>query len=161
MLEQDYLMRQLLQFFKAMVRSNELNWKDEDPQGAADALEDAISNATEMDGVALLSLSPDSIASIMRVTGIDPNITQFVARSMLLESVYLRKAGKNALAQVREDQARAIADEYDFGLPDDPSDFKSITEGLEEAALAGSFDAAGIDDPLAGLEAYFAEKRID
>ena len=115
----------------------------------------------QMDGVALLSLSPDSIASIMRVTGIDPNITQFVARSMLLESVYLRKAGKNALAQVREDQARAIADEYGFGLPDDPSDFKSITEGLEEAALAGGFDAAGVNDPLADLEAYFAEKRIE
>lgn len=160
MLEQDYLMRQLLQFFKAMVRSHELNWKDEDPQGAADALEDAIGNATEMDGVALLSLSPDSIASIMRVTGIDPNITQFVARSMLLESVYLRKAGKNSLAQVREAQACAIADEYGFGLPDDPSDFESITEGLEEAALCGGFDAVGATDPLADLEAYFSEKRI-
>lgn len=157
MLEQDYLMRQLLQFFKALVRSNELYWKDENPQGAADSLEDAISNATEMDGVALLSLSPDSIASIMRVTGIDPNITQFVARSMLLESVYLRSAGKFSLAQVREAQARAIADEYGFGLPDDPSDFESITEGLEEAALAGGFDEVGEDDPFAGFAAYFSE----
>ena len=157
MLEQDYLLRQLLQFFEAIVRTYELYWKDENPQGAADALEDAISNATEMDGVALLSLSPDSIASIMRVTGIDPNITQFVARSMLLESVYLRKAGRNSLAQVREAQARAIADEYGFGLPDDPSDFESITEGLEEAALAGGFDAVGSYDPLEGFEAYFAE----
>ena len=157
MLEQDYLMRQLLQFFKALVRTNELYWKDKDPLGAADSLEDAISNATEMDGVALLSLSPDSIASIMRVTGIDPNITLFVARSMLLESVYLRSAGKNSLAQVREAQARAIAGEYGFGLPDDPSDFESITEGLEEAALAGGFDAVDDGDPLAGFEAYFAE----
>ncbi|MBR0404481.1 MAG: hypothetical protein IJI68_04685 [Eggerthellaceae bacterium] len=157
MIQQDYLMRQLLLFFKAMVRTHELYWKDKDPLGAADSLEDAISNATEMDGVALLSLSPDSIASIMRVTGIDPNITQFVARSMLLESVYLRKAGKNSLAQVREAQARAIADEYGFGLPDDPSDFESITEGLEEAALAGGFDAVDAYDPLEGFEAYFAE----
>lgn len=157
MIQQDYLMRQLLLFFKAMVRTHELYWKDEDPLGAADSLEDAISNATEMDGVALLSLSPDSIASIMRVTGIDPNITQFVARSMLLESVYLRKAGKSSLAQVREAQARAIADEYGFGLPDDPSDFESITEGLEEAALAGGFDAVGTYDPLEGFEDYFAE----
>lgn len=158
MLEQDYLMRLLLQFFKAVVRSNELYWKEEDPQGAADSLEDAIGNATEMDGAALLSLAPDSIASIMRVTGIDPNVTQFVARSMLLESVYLRKAERPALAEVREAQARAIAAEYGFDLPSDPSDFESITEGLEEAALAGGFDVVDRDDPLAGFDVYFADQ---
>lgn len=155
MFEQDYLMRQLLQFFKAVVRSNEMIKEGAHPQDAADSLEDAIGNATEMDGVALLSLAPDSIASIMRVTGIDPNITQFVTRSMLLESVYLKQAGNDSLAQVREAQARAIARDYGFTLPEDPSDFESITAGLEDAALAGGFDADIDDvDPLDIIQAY-------
>ena len=135
MFEQDYLMKQLLAFFQALTRSWEQMEEEEDPQGAADTLEGAIGAATEMDGVALLSLAPESIAQIMQVTGIDPNVVEYVSRSLLLESVYLAKAGNVDLSQVRAAQAHAIADAYGFGLPEDPSDFDAITEGLEEAAL--------------------------
>ena len=140
MLEQDYLVRLLLQFFQGIVKSMERRQDYEDPQAAADLLEAAIGEATDMDGSVLLSLAPESIASVMQVSGIDPNVTQFVARSLLLESVYLSEAGNDALAATRAGQARAIAAEYGFDLPSDPSDFDSITEGLEEAALAGGFN---------------------
>ena len=140
MLEQDYLMKQFLMFFKALARSWEQMEKEEDPQGAADTLEAAISAATDMDGAALLSLAPDSIASIMQVTGVDPRIVEYLSRSMLLESVYLQQAGNPDTACVRAAQARAIADAYGFDLPDDPSDFDAITEGLEEAALQADDD---------------------
>ena len=140
MLEQDYLVRMLLQFFQAMARSSQLKREHDDPLGAADLLETAIGNATDMDGATLLSLAPESIAQIMRVTDVDPNVTQFVARAMLLESVYLTEGGQSPLAAVRAAQARAIADEFGFDLPENPADFDSITEGLEEAALAGGFE---------------------
>ena len=139
MFEQDYLMKQFLMFFQALTRSWEQMQDEEDPQGAADTLENAISVATEMDGTALLTLAPESIASIMQVTGVDPNVVEYISRSMLLESVYLGQAGNVELADVRAAQARAIADAYGFGLPDDPSDFDAITAGLEEAALQAGF----------------------
>ena len=148
MFEQDYLMRLLLKFFKAIVRSTEL--KEESAQDAADLLEDAITTATEMDGTALLSLAPESIAQVLRVTDVDPNVVQFVARSIYLESVYLEDALRPELASLRRAQARAIATEYGFVLPPDPSDFESITEGLEEAALSGGFDKIE-EDPFKGL----------
>ena len=135
MFEQDYLMKQFLMFFKALTRSWEQMEEEEDPLGAADTLEDAISAATDMDGTALLTLAPESIASIMQVTGVDPRIVEYLSRSMLLESVYLEQGGDSGLSAVRAAQARAIADAYGFGLPDDPSDFDAITEGLEAAAL--------------------------
>jgi len=135
MFERDYLMKQFLMFFKALVRSWEQMEEEEDPLAAADTLEEAISNATEIDGAALLALAPESIASIMQVTGIDPRVVEYISRSMLLESVYLDQAGSSGLSEIRAAQARAIADAYGFGLPDDPSDFDAITEGLEEAAL--------------------------
>ena len=143
MFEQDYLVRLLLQFFQGLLKSYERRNEKDDPQGAADLLEAAVGEATEMDGHALLSLAPESIASVMRVSGIDPDVTQFIARSLLLESVYLIDAGNTTLAATRSAQARAIAAEYGFELPDDPSDFDSITEGLEEAALAGGFSRLG------------------
>lgn len=135
MFEQDYLMKQFLMFFQALTRSWEQMEEEEDPQGAADTLENAISAATEMDGMALLTLAPESIASIMQVTGVDEGVVEYIARSMLLESVYLKQAGNAELAGIRAAQAQAIADSYGFGLPDDPSDFEAITAGLEEAAL--------------------------
>jgi hypothetical protein len=67
------------------------------------------------------------------------SIVLAIARSMLLESVYLSDARQTALAAIRAAQARAIAEEYGFDLPEDPSDFDAITEGLEEAALEGGF----------------------
>ena len=140
MIEQDYLMRLLIQFFQAMYKAEGRRKDEKDPKGAADMLEAAIGNATDMDGGVLLSLAPDSIAQVMKVSGVDPNVTQFVARSMLLESVYLTEANERQLAAVRAAQARAIADAYGFELPEDPSDFDAVTEGLEEAAEAGGFE---------------------
>jgi len=140
MFEQDYLVRLLMQFFQGILKSLERHREEEDPQGAADLLEVAVGEATDMDGAVLLSLAPESIASVMMVSGIDPNVTQFVARSLLLESVYLSEAGNSGLAATRAAQARAIAEAYGFDLPEDPADFDAITEGLEEAATAGGFD---------------------
>ena len=158
MLEQDYLMKLLLQFFQAMARSAELKDKKDDPWAAANMLEDAISNATDMDGGVLLSLAPESIAQVMKVSGIDPNVTQFIARSLLLESVYLNEAHRNGLAIVRAAQARAIAEEYGFSLPEDPSDFETITAGLEEAAESGGFyGEAGLYQESVGEDDAFSE----
>ena len=141
MFQQDYLMNLLMQFFRALTRSHELRQEKDDPDSASKTLEDAIENALEMDGAAMLALAPESIAQVMRISDIDPNITQFVARSLLLDSVYLTEAGNAEKAALRAGQAHAIATEYGFELPNDPSDFDSITDGLEEAALAGGFDS--------------------
>ena len=148
MLEQDYLMKLILQFFRGMVRSWELKEEKDDPELAADTLETAIGTATEMDGAVLLSLSPDSIAQVLRVSGTDPNVVEFVARGLLLESVYLSEAGNDELANVRAAQARALANDYGFELPDDPTDFDAMEEDLDEIALQGDLDD---DDPFAFL----------
>lgn len=140
MFEKDYLMNLLMTFFRALMRANERRQEKDDPEMASKMLEGAIQEAVEIDGAALLALSPESIAQVMRVSDVDPNVTQFVARSLLLDSVYLTQAGKIEEAGLRAGQAHAIAQEYGFGLPENPADFESITEGLEEAALAGGFD---------------------
>lgn len=140
MFEQDYLMRQLLAFFQALARSWEMKEEDDDPALAAETLENAISSAVDMDGGILLSLAPESIASVMRVSGIDPQVTRYIAHGLLLESVYLSDAGDEALAHVRAGQARAIAREYGFELPDDPSDFEALSEGLDELSVSGFSD---------------------
>ena len=86
MLEQDYLMRILLQFAEAIRRSWSRAVEDRDPRDAANMLERAVGDATDIDGATLLSLSPESIASVMQVSGVDPRVSEYIARSLLLAS---------------------------------------------------------------------------
>ena len=71
MFEQDYLMRLLIQFMEAMRRSIERADDGRDPAAAADMLENAIGDATDLDGSMLLSLAPESMASVLQVSGVD------------------------------------------------------------------------------------------
>ena len=151
MIKQDYLMRMILQFFEAMFKTWEKHKKD--PLEAAKDIEDAIATATELDAEALLALAPDSIAQIMKVSHVDETMVPFVGHSLLLEAVYLREAGRADLADLREAQARAIAAEYGFDLPSDPSDFDALRDGIEaqfgcEVPLPDSLseDAIDLDD---------------
>ena len=58
MFEQDYLMRIIAQLLGAIRRSMERAAGEEDPDGAARALDMALGDATDLDGEALLSLAP-------------------------------------------------------------------------------------------------------
>lgn len=126
MLEQDYLMRLIYQLGAAMRRSWEVSKNKEDPEDAANMLEAAIGVATDMDANILLSLAPESIAQIMNVSGVDPKVTEYIARSMLLEASYLDDASNTQLADLRRGQARAIATAYGFSLPEGSYDPESL-----------------------------------
>ena len=87
-----------------------------DPASAAEMLETAVGEATELDGGVLLSLAPESIASILQVSGTDPRVIEYIARSLLLESRYLDDAGQNEKAALRASQAHALAEAYGIDL---------------------------------------------
>ncbi|WP_165173428.1 MULTISPECIES: hypothetical protein [unclassified Adlercreutzia] len=116
MFEQDYLLRMLMDFAAAIRRSIERAGGQQDPSGAASMLEEAIGSAVDIDGGVLLSLSPESIASILEVSGTDPHVTEYVARSLLLASDYHAQAGEAELAELRRGQALAVAEAYGHDL---------------------------------------------
>ena len=130
MLEQDYLMRILLQFAEAIRRSWARSVEDRDPRDAANMLERAIGDATDIDGATLLSLSPES---------------EYIARSLLLASGYLAEAGEGDLSALRAEQARALAEAYDLDLPDTPEELATL---LDEADAALAKDAESTMDVL-------------
>ena len=155
MLEQDYLMRILLQFAEAIRRSWARSVEDRDPRDAANMLERAIGDATDIDGATLLSLSPESIASVMQVSGVDPRVSEYIARSLLLASGYLAEAGEGDLSALRAEQARALAEAYDLDLPDTPEELATL---LDEADAALAKDAESTMDVLGyGTEPVIGE----
>ena len=155
MLEQDYLMRIFLQFAEIIRRSWTKARKEKDPRAAADMLEDAVGEATEIDGGVLLSLSPESIASVMQVSGTDPRVTEYVARSLLLASGYLREANEQALADLRAQQAHAIAEAYGFPLPERPEDLEELLDDLHgevPEADDALFEMPGLEAEMLGAD---------
>ena len=137
MFERDYLMKLILGYFKTIVIVIKQGEKEKDPEGAADLLEQAIGEATEIDGEVLLSLAPESIASVLQVSGTDPKVVGYVAHGLLLEVHDLMLACDFARAELREEQARALASAYGFDLPDDLAEAEDI---LREAAEQGLMD---------------------
>lgn len=114
MFQRDYLMRLIVNLAEA-IRKTIFDEKP-DPRGAAETLEEAIGNATEVDGETLLNMAPESFVSIIQVTGTDPKLCGYIAHTLLLESEYLEQAGDASLAQLRAQQAQALAAAYGVDL---------------------------------------------
>lgn len=116
MITEDYLMRQLLVFFKALMdaRSRALNEKDF--IGSAETLENLVGETSSLGADVFLRLAPESIASILQTTGNDPQVTEFMARSLMQAAEYREKAGDVEVANLRREQARAIAEAYGHDL---------------------------------------------
>ena len=120
MLHRDYLVEQFLRFAEAIRLSwTKAKGEPADPLDAAELLEAAVGGATNFDGATLLLLSPDSIASILQVTDTDPDVVEYLARTLLLESEYLAEGGEQSRSQLRREQAFAIANGYGIPLSDE------------------------------------------
>ncbi len=118
MIEQDYLMRKLLALFAAIRRSWEREQRYEEPAESADQLEQALASAVEFDSALLLSLAPESFASMVQVSGTDRRVVAFMLRSLALASRYRNEAGQPDTAALRLDQARSLAASYGLSEED-------------------------------------------
>lgn len=136
MLTQDYLVRLLVDFAAGIMRSIQRQTEHRDPEGAAELLEGAIGRSVDLDGDALLALAPESIATILQVSGTDPAITEYLSRSLLLAASYRQDAGQDELADLRAKQAHAIAAAYGHDISDMGAEDGSTAPDAAEAASA-------------------------
>lgn len=128
MLQQDYLLRMFTALAVAIRDSILRAQGGEDPEGAAELLESALNNATEIDGSLLLQMAPESFVGMVQLSQTDPALIGYISRTLMLESQYLTEAGLDAKAELRRGQAQALARAYGFEV--DESDVSS--EALKE-----------------------------
>ena len=133
MFEQDYLMKLLLAFTRRCSKAcDALPTRTKTPKRRPIRwmrLSGMPSGWTAPAAVA----DPESVVGVLQVSGTDSRVTEFIARSLLLSSEYLTQAKQGALASLRVEQARAIADAYGIDLPDDPTDLSDLKEMAEQA----------------------------
>lgn len=125
MITEDYLMRMLLVFFEALMNAKSRALNEDDKIGAADLLDKVVSDAAQMDAATFLSLSPDSIAQILQATGTDPQVSEFMVRSLMQSADYRDQAGQHDIAALRKEQAKAIAKAYGCDMSVSIEDFLS------------------------------------
>ena len=150
MLQQDYLLRMFTALAVAIRESILRAQGDEDPEGAAELLEAALDNATEIDGALLLQMAPESFVAMVQLSQPDPALIGYIARTLMLESHYLNDAGRDAKAELRAGQAVALAHAYGFEV--DPSDVSpERLDAFFDAQQIDSFDATEDDEDLEDL----------
>lgn len=147
MLQQDYLLRMFTALAVAIRESIMRAQGDEDPEGAAELLEAALDNSTEIDGSLLLQMAPESFVTMIQLSQTNPDLIGYISRTLMLESQYLREAGLDTKANLREAQAQALARAYGFEV--DASDVSPEAldaffgeENEEEESLFEPFDEA-------------------
>ena len=123
MFQQDYLMRLFMQLAEGIRKSIRRAIDEKDPEAAADMLEATVGEATELDGAVLLSLAPESIASVVQISGTDPRAVEYICRSLLLE------------AELRSQQAYALGDAYGIDLTDVSLDEEALEEFFESTKI--------------------------
>lgn len=136
MFTQDYLMRMFMQLAAAMKESLMRAKGKNDPRSAADLLDTAVTDATEMDGSLLLRMAPESMAAMLQLSQPDPQLMEYVSRSLLLSSQYLREAGDASLAELRRAQAFAVADAFGAQLSE---------ESISQEELEALFKRSGVE----------------
>ena len=70
----------------------------------------------------MLSLAPESISAVLQTTNTDPRVVIYIAHSMQLQAHYLEKLNNPSLANLRLEQAKALAESYNFDLPENIDD---------------------------------------
>ena len=128
MYERDYLMRLIYLLVESIRHSWITAQKKDGPAGAAEMLEAAIGEATEIDGAVLLALAPESIASVLQVSGTNPRVIEYVVRSLELAATYQRDAGNDAVGELRHEQAQALAQAFGLEVPDSPEELSDLPE---------------------------------
>ncbi len=109
MFQQDYLMRLIWQFVEAMRRTVEKRRRPrcESRVGGRRHRECARNGCERGTGAGARKLRGHS-----ERIGTDPHVVEYLVRGMALESYYLEQAGKQQAAQLRFDQACALAATY-------------------------------------------------
>ncbi len=130
MFENDYLMKLLVNFAAAIRRAMVQENNRRPPLETARMLDLAVGDAVDLDPETLLTLSPESAAGLLQLSDVDPQVTEYVSRSLLLASSCYKESGDDFNAALRAGQAHAIAEAYGHDLPGEDMSIDDMEEFL-------------------------------
>jgi hypothetical protein len=122
MLQRDYILELISQFADAVKQSLHRAKKDLDPEACQD-VERSIGELLELDYNTALSLSPDSLVTMMILSGIGDSVASYVCYSLMQLAEVYQARGEEDLAQIRIAQAKAVSESFNCDLDVVPPEF--------------------------------------
>ncbi len=128
MLQRDYILEMIEQFVQTVVASLRRALEKKDV-AAAEEVEVAVASLVDLDPEVAMQLMPESLVTMMQLSGIGDSVADYVAYSLSLLSHAYDGMGDHQTAAMRRAQAQAVADTYGY-------DFSEVPEGLEGFSIA-------------------------
>ncbi len=129
MLQNDYLLEIIQQFVESISRSLRLALEDHD-LAAAEDVEAAIGEMLQLDAETAMSLSPESLVTMMQLAGTGDALSGYVAYALARLGDAYEAAGETALAAARRDQAEFVAESFGADASQVPEELRTLDASL-------------------------------
>lgn len=131
MLEHDYIQEIIDKFVQAVMEPLRRALYDHD-LGAAETVEQQIAEMMSLSTGTAMNLAPDSLCTMMLLSGIGDSIAGYAAWSLLRLSDVYEAHGMHDVAELRRAQAEAIAANFMYDLSQAPEEFEGLDAEIRE-----------------------------
>ena len=128
MLQRDYILEIVGQFVEG-VSDSLRRAASGDVSGAGD-VERQIVELLDLDAGTALALSPDSLVTMMLLSGMGDSVASYVCYALERLSRVYERAGEEDLAGLRALQARAVAESFSCDPADVPAELAELDASL-------------------------------
>lgn len=131
MLHRDYLLEVIEQFVSTVSRALAQALLQRD-FNAAEEVEAAVADLVQLDPETAMLLAPESLVTMMLLSGTGDAVAGYAAYALYRLGDAYDAMGKPDLAQMRRDQAVAIADSFGADVHEVPQEFQELEAKLAQ-----------------------------
>ena len=129
MLQRDYVLAQINLFVQTVLEPLRLALEELDLD-SVHTVEQAIGKLIDLDADTALALSPDSLVTMMQLSGIGDSVAGYASYALARIADSYERMDKKQTAGVRRDQARKVAVAFGWNLSDIPEEFEDLEKRL-------------------------------
>lgn len=129
MLQRDYINEIIRQFGDVLARWLRPAVLDANGE-AIDEVEAAIGKLMDLDGATALSLAPESLVTMMELTGIADSVAGYVSYALLRLADAYEGQGNEAIASLRREQARAVSAAFQSEFGKVPEEYQELERAI-------------------------------
>lgn len=132
MLHKDYLLEVIEEFVSTVSQAltKALLQRDFD---AVDEVEAAVADLMQLDPNTAMALAPESLVTMMLLSGTGDSVAGYAAYALNRLGDTYEAMGEPDVAQMRRDQAQAVAESFGADLNEVPEEFRSLQAQLDQA----------------------------
>lgn len=135
MLQRDYLLELMSNFVESISKALLSAHAVKDPSLAledAHAIEQDIAGLLDMDPSVALSLSPDSLVTMLVLSGLGETLAEYIVFALMRLADIYEQAGDSDTADFRRQQAAAIAESFGTDTSQIPEALKALVAELDK-----------------------------